>query len=471
MANYSETGYTGLTSFSGQVQEDFLKELRGKEGYKRFNEMRLNSPIVGALLFANEQAIRKVSWNFTSDAGEEDPRIELLEAARDSMSLSWGDHITEVLTMLPFGYSIFEIVYKRDESGRVLWRKFAPRGQDTVYQWQFDKTGGLAGVTQMAAPQYKIISLPIEKLIVYRTRVEKGNPEGRSLLRAAWIPYFYVKNLQQVEAIGFERDANGMPVIKMPEGASVNENDKNSDASKAAKIVRNVRNDEQSGVTLPFGWDLLLLSGAGKSFADIANAIQRYKKDILTSTLSQFLMLGMDGMGSYSLSKDITEFFTMSTNATADIISETFTKYAIPRLLKLNGYDAEGIRLEHTPAGDTDVAALADTLQKLGAMVTWDANDEVWLRGLIGLPERDAGELEAERSEKEARDAEIARNITANKKDDEEQEDMSAEIFASRPHDERKRIGFEREWQRRIARVLTRQKNKVIASAKGLLRA
>lgn len=59
----------------------------------------------------------------------------------------------------------------------------------------------------MAAPNYEVVPIPIEKLLIYRTRMERGNPEGRSLLRPAWIFYYYTKNLQQIEAIGFEHEA------------------------------------------------------------------------------------------------------------------------------------------------------------------------------------------------------------------------------------------------------------------------
>jgi len=50
-----EIGNTGLAEFSGQIHEDFLRELRGAEGYKRYNEMRLNSAVVGALLLRDRR--------------------------------------------------------------------------------------------------------------------------------------------------------------------------------------------------------------------------------------------------------------------------------------------------------------------------------------------------------------------------------------------------------------------------------
>lgn len=470
----AEIGKTGLSEFSGQIQDDFLRELRGKEGYKRYDEMRKNSPIISALLFAYEMALRKVSWNFNSKE-ENDPRIELLDKARAAMSLSWNDHITESLTMLPFGYSIFEIVYQRVGSD-VLWRKFAPRGQDTVYQWKFDDTGGLDGFTQMSPPTYKPTFIPIDKMILYRTRVERGNPEGRSMLRASWIPYYYAKHIQQIEAIGIERDLAGLPMVRLPEGADVSEGS-SSDLSKAQKMVRNVRNDEQAGITLPPGWEFELVSTGGSRQFDTDKIIRRYESRMLMSVLAQFLQLGQDGSGSLALSKDQTDLFNMSVNTVADIISETFTKYAIPRLLRLNGYDAEGITLEHTLAGDIDVTMLADVLQKVGGMVSWSAEDEIWLRQVLGLPERSAEEIEAEQEEDEIKSQQISGQTPQKESMPQDAENMPDEsqdeedMMSAFAPDRNKRRRYEGKMRKRIAEVLTSQRKKIMKAAKGLFRA
>jgi hypothetical protein len=153
MANRKEVGYTGLNEWSGLVKEDPLKEFHGQEAFKRYNEMRLNNSTIGAGLLAVEYVIRGLSWNFTS-AEDDDPWLELVEDSRKAMTQNWNDFVSEVLSMIWAGYSIFEKVYQRDERGRLLWRKFAPRGQDTVYQWIFDDDGGIAGFTQMGAPTY-----------------------------------------------------------------------------------------------------------------------------------------------------------------------------------------------------------------------------------------------------------------------------------------------------------------------------
>lgn len=468
-----ETGYTGLLEFNGQIQDDFLREFRGKEAYKRYDEMRRNSPIIGAGLSAIEYTIRNMSWEFSAednnygeDETMEDPRVQLLEDAKENMSHSWNDFISEVLSMTWAGFSMFNIVYEYDETNRVLWRKFATRGQDTVFRWLFDENGGLAGVQQMAAPNYKVIDIPITELLLFRTRVERNNPEGKSLLRTAWIPYYYAKNLMQIEAIGFERDLNGLPVITLPPGASTDENNANSDASKAAKVVRNLRNDEQSGVVLPNLWQLALLSGSSKGFDALSNAIERYESRMLLAFMSQFLLLGQDGTGSYSLSKDQTDFFIMATNSIADVISETFTKYAIPRLLKLNGYDAEGVCLEHTPANKTDITVVSSFLQSVQDKITWSPDDELWLRQVAGLPERTPEEILADKEEKQARAMEIAKGATPMEQPQDQQQDNNRPgEFAAAPSDD-KRLQLERKLKRIIQSSLDATKERVMKGVK-----
>lgn len=457
--NFGEIGATGLATFSGQIHDEFLVELRGKAAYKKYDEMRRNSPIVGAALLATENLIRQISWNVTSDV-EGDPRVDFVEEVLAGMSLSWNDHIIEALTMLPFGFSLFEVVYKRDEQNRIVWRKFAPRGQDTVHQWMFDDTGGLAGMKQLAAPTYKITEIPVEKMLLYRTRVERGNPEGRSMLRSAWIPYYYAKHIQQIEAIGVERDLAGLPVITLPSGATTDDND-TSDFGKARLMVRNVRNDEQSGIVKPFGWEFELASTGGSRAFNTDDIVKRYESRILMSALAQFIMLGQNTIGSQSLSKDQSDFFSMAVDAIADIIGDTFTKFAIPRLLKLNGMDDKGIRLEHTPVGDTNKTMILEMVSKIGSYVTWDAEEEVWLRGVLGLPEKEVEDVRAAR-EKVKQDE--AKSLEA--KNAWRMEKNSTEVFFAEPQDEARRVQSEREWEDALQAFFEKQKQRVVDGAR-----
>lgn len=400
-------GRSGLQTWSGTVHDDFLREWRWPSAYKNADEMRRNSPIIAALLLAIENGIRSITFTFTSQT-EGDPRLALLEDSLAAMSHSLDDHLSEALTMLPFGFAPFAIWYKRDARGRLVWRKFLLLGQDTVNRWEFDAEGGIAGLWQLALPGYQLEFIPIERLLLYRLRSERNNPEGRSILRPAWIPYYYGKNIGRIEAIGIERDLAGLPMIKPAAAADLS--DGSTDYETAHKIVRNVRRDEQDGLILPPGWDFSLLSTGGSRQFDTDKIINRYETRQLQAALAQFLMLGQEGEGSLALSRDQSDFFTMSLNTVADIIAEVLGKYAAPRLLALNGYAADGIACEHSPAGDIDLEQLGAFLsQAMGAgLLTWLPGDESWLRQAARLPERTPEELEAAQAEKREQALEAA---------------------------------------------------------------
>ena len=464
--NMIELGYVGLSQWSGRISEDFLREWQGKEGYKRANEMRLNSPTVNALLTAIKLSIRKAKWQLTSTEGDEDPRLELVQMALDNMSYSWNDHIAQVLTMLPFGYSLFEIVYERMD-GRILWRKFAQRSQDTIDRWDIDEKGGIQGCWQISRTNFQEVYLPIEKLLLYRTETEKNNPEGRSILRTAWIPYYYMKNIQMVEGIGIERDLAGLPVIRLPEGADTSDST-SSDAGLAKKMVRNIRRDEQEGIVLPFGWEVELLASGGSRQFDTSATIMRYKKDILMNSLAQFLALGLDSTGAFSLSKDMTDLFVMSVNALADIISETFSKFAIPRLLRLNGMDDQGISYMPTPAGDTDLTELGDFIQKVAGYITWLPEDQLVLREMLGLPETEIERIvevqEEQQALKDARSQAISDAIQQRQQDqeDNDSDDMIANIKATELEiSKAERSRRESEFQKKVEGFWKGQKKRI----------
>lgn len=393
---FAEAGRSGLKEAWGYIREEFLSELASPlTRYKLFDEMRQNSPIVAAMLQAIELSIKQVDWHVDG----EDDRAEFVEGALDDMSHSLNEHLGEALTMLPFGFAPFEIVYKRRQGengdapskyddGKIGWRKFAFRSQDSLRNWDIDQeNGSLMGMFQQAWNDYKLRYMPIEKMLLYRTTSEKGNPEGRSMLRPAYVPYYYIKNLQAVEAIGAERDLSGLPMIQLPEGANTDQG--STDLTNAEQIVRRVRQDEQAGAVIPFGWTFSLLSSPGTKSVDIGAMIERYEKRMAMVAMAQFLMLGMDKVGSYSLSKDHSDFFLMAISAIADNICETFNKYAIPRLLKLNGMSTvDGPKLVHGTPSEPDVQIIGDFLQKMASsgFILPDDEFEKWLRDLISAP-------------------------------------------------------------------------------------
>lgn len=433
-----ELGGSGLRRTAGYVDEEFLPQLRGRKAVGIYREMSDNDPIIGALLFALDRLLRQIDWRVEPASSKPDDKdaAEFIEQCMDDMSHTWDDLVSEVLTMLAYGWSWHEIVYKRrvgpwekdatkrskHTDGKVGWRKIPLRGQETLQRWVFDESGGVRAMVQMAPPYYKTVVLPIEKSLLFRPTLVKGNPEGRSMLRNAYRPWYMKKRLEEIEAIGAERDLAGMPVGKVP--ADYLTAQPGSDQAKMVeafrKMVKSVRRDEQEGIILPTAFDQdtkqplfdfqLLNSGGSRQF-DTSGIIQRYEQRMLMTVLADFILVGHEGTGSYALHTDKTGLFRTAINSLAQAIADVFNRHALPRLFAINGWKPDELpRIVPNDVDPPDLTQLGQFMTQMAqAGVTWfpDAELEKFVRNAARLPKLDP---EAEAGlELESRQADIMR--------------------------------------------------------------
>jgi len=424
--DFMEVGSAGLHQNGGIVADDFLRQLQGKQKYANFREMADNDPVVGGYLNGIEMIVRSVDWS-VKPADENDERAvaeaEFVSGCLTDMSTTWDDTLASILTFLVYGFSYHEIVYKyrkgytndaktqsKYSDGRIGWRKLPIRSQDTVQKWEFDKNGGIQGMWQLDpnAPDKGLVYLPIDKCLLFRTTTKLNNPEGRSILRNAFVPWYYKRRIQEIEAIGIERDLAGMPVAYVPpQLLSNNATSEERSALDAIKqIVRNIKRDEQEGIVFPLAYDpdtklpaydLKLLSTGGRRQFDTNEIVTRYDQRIAMTVLADFMLLGHEGVGTQALSVSKIELFLTSLTAYLSQISETFNQYAIPRLMRLNGVSEElSPYLTYSPPKNIDLDGIAKyitALAQAGAPLFPDQDLENYLRGLAGLPEGQAEEV------------------------------------------------------------------------------
>ena len=388
----SEIGQSGLAQYSGQVFEEKLRQLISPAVARAtYAEMSQNDAIIRASLYAVDMLIRKTSWSV--EPGGNDAiarqRADYLETIPQDMAHSWSDHISEVLTMLVYGWSLFEIVYKwrhgpnedshfdsRFNDGLVGVRKLAIRSQDSLERWAFDPAGGIQGLWQRPAPTFQLRYVPIEKSLLYRTALRKGNPEGVSLLRGMYRAWSFKKRIEDFEAIGIERELNGMPVAWVPSTWLATD----ASASEAGlldavkKIVRNIKMDEQAGIVMPLVIDengnkmlnLELLSTNGRRAIDTTAVINRYNRMMAMSILADVILLGHEKVGSYGLATQKSTLFATALEAFLDSIADVLNRYLVPRLWRLNGWPLQDLpKFKHGAIEDVDLAALGDYIQKI----------------------------------------------------------------------------------------------------------
>ena len=408
----AEIGRIGQHRYGGIFYEEFLLELQGIRGIKVYKEMADNDDTVGAILFAIKMLIRHVNWSVQpgGDSTKDREAAEFVESCMDDMQCTWTDTISEILSFLIYGWSFHEIVYKRRmgktknrrtnskySDSLIGWQKLPVRSQDTLYQWEFDNKDNLTGMTQMPPPDFGLFTIPIQKALLFRTESAKDNPEGRSILRNAYRPWYFKRRLQEIEAIGVDRDLAGLPVFHTPSGMDIwDDNDPEMIRIHAAllRMVKNIRRDEYEGLDLPYGFEFELVSTGGTRQFDTNSIINRYDTKIAQTVLADFIMLGHEKVGSFALSSDKTELFSVAISSFLDIICETFNSQGIPSLVDINGNHFEGItdypKMSHGDIEEKDIQKVGQYIKDMtgiGVLVPDDGLED-YVREIGNLPER-----------------------------------------------------------------------------------
>lgn len=421
MAKADERGRIGQLRYgSGSKHsvffEEFLPELRGNKAVQAYGEMADNDATVGAVLFAIEMLMRQCEFHIepAGDTEADKKAAEFVESCMDDMEETWTDILSEIMSFLTYGWSVHEIVYKRRmgktknphtnskyDDGLIGWKKLPIRSQDTLYGWEYeDGTDNLIGMTQQPPPDLELISIPMDKLLHFRTKSRKNNPEGRSILRTAYRAHYFKKRIEEIEAYGVERDLAGFPVLYAPADFPIWDSDDPEMVQtlmRAERIVSSIRRDAREGLVLPGGengWKLELLTSGSRRQFDTNAILDRYDRRIATSVLADFVMLGQQAVGSFALADNKTKIFAMAIGTYLDVICEVFNNQGIPRLIDINGEHFKGITdypvMVHGDIESPDLQMFSKYLTDMvgiGVLVPDEALEEE-VRRVGGLPEK-----------------------------------------------------------------------------------
>jgi hypothetical protein len=371
-----ELGHGGSHTRTGQIRADeWEPDIRGKRWIRKCREMRDSDATIGAVCYATEQVLRDVPFEVVPANETEEAKKEarFVEEVLDDMEHTLDDHISEALSFLTFGFSVFEVVYKRRagpnqkdkkkrskyKDGRIGIRKIASRAQWTIERFEMDEAGGeILGVHQEKNYSLKTDFIPISKMVLYRTTTTNNDPSGRSILRNAYKSYTYLTNLQNIEAIAIERELTGIPVGRMPaDYLSANADaDQKSLRQQFEQVLRDVKFNDQGYILLPSDllvdaegkatggvgsrlMDVELISANGTRNIEIRPVVNDYQRDMAMSVLADFVKLGSDRGGSYALSKSKTDLFLKAQESYINSIVDVLNKQLITRLWELNGLD------------------------------------------------------------------------------------------------------------------------------------
>lgn len=405
--NFKPLGVSGLRRYGPYIYEDFLPELRWPGAGRVYQEMADNDAVIGAVMYLAEMLIRGCTWE-VKPKGKSDvdhDAAKFLRECMDDMDMSWANTICEILSMLVYGFSFHEIVYKvrrgpnetnskyrsKYSDGRIGWRRLPCRAQTSLAEWEFDEEGDVNAFIQRCEPDFNTVRIPMSKGLLFRTRVSKDNPEGKSMLRNAYRSWFFKKHFEEIEGIGIERDLAGFPVLTAPESLDLwNDQDPKMVKIKAdaESLVASVRRDGEEGILLPHGWELKLLTSGSSRQINIGETIERYDNRIAITMLSDIILIGNNRTGSFALADTKQSLLAAALQAQVSNIADVFNAFAVPRLFAMNDFPGLVELPEIVPSGIQmpSVQEVALMLRAMGLNIAKDKGLLSHLWHIMGFP-------------------------------------------------------------------------------------
>lgn len=385
---------TGLSVWKGVVSEEYLPQLQPWSiAFKIYREMA-DDVVVGALLESIKTPLIASPFEIVaaSDAKEDQEAKAFIEKDLfKDLDMEWPAHVAESLEMLDYGFSLSEKVLEKREDGRLHIRSLVPIGQETLDHWgDVDEFGAVSSFVQKRELRgqrpLQGTEASMDKLLHFKFKGRKRNPEGRSLLRSLYRPWYFKKNLEALEAIGAERDVGNAPVATLKEGIRYSA----SQIDSLAAALEGFRMDESVYVIAPAGVTIQAYGGGNKVY-DVRAMIRDWQHLIRQRFFADFLSLGSEQVGTQALAREMTTFFGLALRSIQEIMLSVWNRQLIPWVFAWNNWEpvsGELPRIDWLRPEDTNLQSLAQAYQMLIAAGLLEADDAVKkrVRLQVGLP-------------------------------------------------------------------------------------
>ncbi len=390
-------GQHGLSIWGGFVNEEYLTALSPWSKQVRVYLEMQDDPVIGTLLDAIKLPLLAADFEVepVSDSPGDTRASEFLWDAMNGMHhQTFRSFAQDQLEALDFGFAVNEIVLDKREDGNLWIANLDPRGQETLFKWVLSgdhndipiamEQGSFRG----ALVRQTNTTVPLNKSVHAVFRGRKGNPQGKSLLRSLYRPWYFKVNMENMEGIGIERDVGGMPVVTYKDEPLTG-----NDETALKTALKRLRMDEEMFLVLPAEIEKLEAYASGSKAYDIRAAIDAKNKEILMRMFAQFLALGMSNVGTQALVQGSQDFFSLGLEAVQQLLVDTWNQQLVPYLFKFNTFSGmtpgKLPRIKWNPAGAVDINAIIESYNKAAEAnaLTPIRPDEEFFRSMLSLPD------------------------------------------------------------------------------------
>jgi hypothetical protein len=420
----SEVGTVGLRSYSGYIYEEERPELRGigwiKEARKMRNDSVVRSGVELFKMWMLRATPRVVPY---SDEEDDTKKAKFIQQCMHDMETPFDSVMVDVTSYIEYGFCPLEKVFKKRLSsqskyndGLIGWKKLPIRSQDTVVEWKFDDTArtvthlvqDINGVSSGERLNRLLflhhtgeIEIPMDKILNFRYNGTRDNPEGNSPLKACWSSWRTRQQIELDEAVGVQRNLNGVPVYYAP-AAYMSPDAKPEEKAVYDAIknqIRNYQNNEQAGFVIPNVFDevskqrlfsLEPLEVKGSNQYNTAEIIRRYDLRILQVLFADVLMMGQSSSGSFALSGSKTNIIEMAIERRMKEIASVFKNDLFKQTFELNGWDTSRLpELVFEFPEDHNPDEFGKLIQRIGSINFLPRTPEMvsWIAKSAGYPD------------------------------------------------------------------------------------
>jgi hypothetical protein len=331
-SDISEIGAASPSPWTSYTREEWVSELRGREGLTQFYRMKRQDGLVRGSLRGLKTPLLSAHWYMkpgTNTPADQKVAKFVSNNLFKDLNVSWFNLLNDVLLCAEYGYMPFEKVWNppKLEGGKFVQklRKLAPRHPLDVSEFIYDEHGGPDAIEMEGSidnPTEPRVTIPISKLVIFNLEGEAGDLTGISVLRSVYKHWYYKDTLYKIDGIQKERHGIGIPVIKLPLGWSPD------DKKKADELGRNLRTNERAHVVLPPNWELLFAKVEGQ-MVDCMKSIEHHDMAIMANVLGAWIK-------ETSAKSDSLDMFMKSTRYIAACITDIMNRYVVREIVDKN---------------------------------------------------------------------------------------------------------------------------------------
>ncbi len=420
-------GYGNQNASGREESGERDPRMRGKEKWRELEQMVYNSSAIAAFLHKREKAIKRAKWTFKANKNfpaQSEAIAKQCEQIFDDMASTWADTVVQMANFELYGYQLLEWVLKPGGSEyRFGFEDIYSLPHESVVEWAVDDRGKPIGIYQEKPKTRERIPIPIEKLFYLRRGSYTYNPSGLGLLRQCFKDWDTLSKLLNIEAIGFDNNLRGIPVIKAPQillqamvkAGKLTQDDADKLIQPLRNFAKNHANAASNGLLVDSGhhtdesadkrvsgaplFGIDLLTGDGAGLEELGRAIVRYQFAIARVFGCEYMLIGEGASGSHALHQDKSREFHDAIDGTLADIAAFVRRHVIKVLALFNDWPREywpEILVEASRQTPLDI--VSDVLRTLAdsginLLAAEDAIAEVFAR--IGLTAPDMNQFQA----------------------------------------------------------------------------